>query len=328
MKKSEWNLLGLFFALLLSACTMPTGTPNSEQAANEWYQANSIDTSPVVFANWENWEEVTTAEERMYTDVSYQLTSNSNSWVVEGININTPYTDVEQLIIYTGQLSMVVVDTEEAMATIARLVGEHEGWVVSSNSDRQSYQNGDVMTGNMKVRVPAGQFDTLMSQIKDLALEVSQESRFGQDVTEEYVDLSARLTNLERATEQLQAFLTEAQNVQEALVVYEELSRLEGEIESYKARIQYLAQLADFSLITINLTPDVLSQPIEMGNWQAQGIVRNALESLIETLQMVASGSIWLVFYALPLLLMVGLPVWLIGRGIRRRRSGRVVTQN
>lgn len=152
-----------------------------------------------------------------------------------------------------------------------------------------------------------------------MAVEVTNLSTSGQDVTEEFVDLSARLENLEATAVRVRSFLDDAATVEEALAVNQELSRLEGEIESFKGRIQYLSQSAAFSTISVNITPDELSQPIEVGGWRPSGIVRDALEALVDALQGLATFAIWLIIYFLPIVLIIGIPLWLVVRFIRRR---------
>ena len=156
-----------------------------------------------------------------------------------------------------------------------------------------------------------------------MAVEVTRISTSGQDVTEEYVDVSARLDNLEATADRVRSFLDETKSVEEALEVNRELSYLEGEIEAMKGRLQYLEQSAAFSMVTIDLTPDVLSQPLEVGGWQPQGVARSAVETLIDTFQTLINIGIWLVIYVLPLLLIVAIPLWLVIRFFRRRRAAR-----
>lgn len=224
----------------------------------------------------------------------------------------------ERLIIRTADMSIVVEDTDETIAAITRMAEENEGWVVTSGV----YQyNETAKTGNITIRIPSEGFNSAIAAIKGLSLEVTSESSSGQDVTEEYVDLNARLENLEATADRVRSFLDDATKVEDALAVNAELSRLEGEIEVIKGRMQYLSQSASFSTININITPDVLSQPIEVGGWRAEGVVRDALESLVEALQGLATLIIWFVLVALPLGLIVIVPLWIIWRVVRGRRS-------
>jgi hypothetical protein len=228
----------------------------------------------------------------------------------------------ERIIIRTADMGIVVVDTEESMKTISQMVEENGGWVVSSSVFQY---DENAKTGNMSVRIPSGGFDSFLEAVGLMSVEVTRISTSGQDVTEEYVDVSARLDNLEATAERVRSFLDETKTVEEALEVNRELSQLEGEIEAMKGRLQYLEQSAAFSMVTIDLTPDILSQPIEVGGWQPQGVARSAVETLIDTMQTLIDIGIWLVIYVLPLVLIVGIPLWFVIRFIRRRRAARRV---
>jgi len=242
----------------------------------------------------------------------------ASSFSDDSLTEQTTLPDVpqERLIIRTGDLSLVVKDTEQTIADIERMVDAAGGWVVSSDI----YQYNDTaFSGSISVRIPADGYGSMMEAIKDLALEVQRESSDSQDVTEEYVDLSSRLGNLEATAARVRNFLDEAKNVEEALAVNQELSRLEEQIEVIKGRMQYLSQSAAFSTISISLTPDVAAQPIEVGGWRPQGIAKDAIEALIETLQGVGNVLIWLALYILPTGLVIGAPLWLAARFVRRR---------
>ena len=223
----------------------------------------------------------------------------------------------ERLIIRTADLHLVVADTDDALRLIGNMANENGGWIVSS--DVYQYDE-NAKTGNITIRIPSEGFDSALEALQAMAVEVRNVNTSGQDVTEEYVDLSSRLANLEATADRVRGFLDETENVEEALAVNQELSRLESEIEVIKGRMQYLSQSASFSTISVQLTPDVLSQPIEVGGWQAEGVVRDALEALVEALQALASFAIWFVIFILPIGLLILLPLWLVVRFVRNRR--------
>jgi hypothetical protein len=206
---------------------------------------------------------------------------------------------------------------------------DNEGWVVSSNVFQY---DETAKTGNMTVRIPAAGFQSFIDAVQLMSVEVTRISTSGQDVTEEYVDLSARLENLEVTADRVRAFLDETKNVEEALAVNQELSRLEGEIEVLKGRIKYLEQSSAFSTVSIDLTPDILSQPLEVGGWQPQGVAKSALESLIAALQTLVDITIWLLIFVLPVVLIIAIPIWilvvLIRRWRRRRKAKRTEPQD
>lgn len=224
----------------------------------------------------------------------------------------------ESMIIYTGDISIVVADTEAAAAEIEALAATMGGRVVSSSF----YQSNDgAFAGTITVRVPVERFAEAMSRIQEMAVEVRRAERNSEDVTEEYVDLQARLDNREATADRVRSFL-EGADVEEALAVNQELSRLEEEIEIYKGRIQYLENRAAFSTITVSLTPDELAQPIEVGGWRLGGAAREAVEALLGALQGLARIVVWLLIFVLPLALIVLLPLSIIVR-VALRRVGR-----
>ncbi|RME97108.1 MAG: DUF4349 domain-containing protein, partial [Chloroflexi bacterium] len=189
-----------------------------------------------------------------------------------------------RVIIYTGNISMVVKDTEESVQAISQLAAEQGGYVSGSNV----YQSGEVLRGTVSLRVPAERYAAVMEQLRAMALRVERESSNTEDVTEEFTDLQARKKNLEVTENALQSLLNERQRVgstSDILEVQRELTQVRGDIERIEGRMRYLANQAALSTINIELIPDVLYQPITVAGWQPSGVAKEALQSLIDTLQ-------------------------------------------
>lgn len=155
----------------------------------------------------------------------------------------------ERMIVRTGDMALVVEDVAKAIEEITRLAGSFKGYVVSSNSWRE----GERLMGNISIRVADEHFDDAIRALRQMAVKVNSESTSGQDVTEEYVDLSAKLRNLEAAEAQLLQLMEKAGKVSEILEVQRELTETRGEIEQTKGRMQYLEQSASMSLIQVSL---------------------------------------------------------------------------
>ncbi len=232
-----------------------------------------------------------------------------------------PPADQQRLIIRNADMTIVATDTEAALAQIAQMAENGGGWVVSSNV----YQSSETTkSGYVQIRVPSEGFQSVLDAIAGLAVRVESLSTSGQDVTEEYVDLSSQLANLEATAARVRAFLDDATRVEDALAVNAELSRLEGEIAVIKGRMQFLEQSSAFSSITVNVTPDELAQPIQVAGWQPSGVAKQAIETLVSALQALANLLIWFVIVALPILLLILIPfaliIWIIRRLRRRER--------
>lgn len=239
---------------------------------------------------------------------------------------------VDRMIIYTGELSLVVKDTDAAQAEAIALAENAGGHVSSANS--YAYEGG-LRRINLTLRVPAEAFNDTMAALRDLALEVTQDSIGSEDVTQEYVDLESRLKALEVKAERLEELMDEAEDTEAVLAVYEELSQTQLQIEETKGRMQYLERRSAMATITIYLTPDELSQPIEIVGWRPQGTVKRAIEALVEAFQFLVEALIWIVLLVVPVLAFIALVIFvfirilraILGRGRAKKRAAAESTE-
>lgn len=231
----------------------------------------------------------------------------------------------ERMIIRSAELAVVVEDTETALIEIREVATALNGYVSNSNVWRADER----LRGTITIRVPAESFDVAMDQIKDLAVEVERENISGQDVTEEYTDLSARLRNLAATEEELLALLTEVRErtrkAEDVLAVHRELTNIRGQIEQIQGRMQYLERMTALATINVELIPGQ-DKPIVEAGWQPVRTARAALRALIDTGQFLADALIWLLVYILPVLLVLLIPLIVLvvlGRRWRRRRAAK-----
>ncbi len=233
---------------------------------------------------------------------------------------------VERMVIYNADMSIAVEDPAGVMETIIDMAEEAGGFVVSSNLSK-TYSNSGVTLprANLMVRVPAGDLDSILAEIRDLtpdpAEDVIYENVSGQDVTAEYTDLGSRLSNLEAAEEALAALMEEAKDPEDVLAIFDELTYYRGEIEIVKGRMQYLEESAALSAISIEIVAKESLQPIEIGGWKPEGTVKDAVETLINTLQFLADAAIWFGIYCLPFLIPLGVGVYFLVKALKKRRK-------
>lgn len=162
---------------------------------------------------------------------------------------------VDRMVVRSASVMIVVDDVSAATQTVAGLADTFGGYVISSSV----YQDSGRIFGDVVIRVDASRFAGALSAIRALAVEVVSETTTSTDVTEEYVDLSARKRNLERTEQQLLALMEEAGTVEELLNVQREVSSVRGQIEQLEARIRYLEQTSAMSLIQVSLRESVLT---------------------------------------------------------------------
>jgi chromosome segregation ATPase len=230
------------------------------------------------------------------------------------------------MIVRTANLSLVVEDTEQALDDIEDLATELEGYV----SNLQTWRVNEQLAATVTLRVPERSFGEARERIKALATELEAENVSGQDVTEEYVDLEARLHNLEVAETELLELLASAQETRQdaesILAIYREVTNIRQQIEQIQGRMQYLENATSLATLSVSLTPEEEEEPVVEPGWDPLRQARDALRALVNTLKILADLLIWLVLFILPMVALLALPFVLIWLGWflwrrRRRRS-------
>jgi hypothetical protein len=225
--------------------------------------------------------------------------------------------DAERLVIRNATLKLLVKNTEEDMSAVTKLVAEMGGFVNSSNTTK--FDKG--VQATLVLKIPSQKFDETMDRLRKLAIEVQSETISGQDVTAEFSDLDAQTKNLEAAETQLRGILAKTDKAEDVLKVFNELTKIRGQIEQLKGRMNFLSRSAAMATINVTLTPDKLAEPVVLPGWRPQGIAKQAFEALLTGLQGLGTLAIWLVIFALPIgLLVFGPPILLI-RWLRNRRN-------
>ncbi len=211
--------------------------------------------------------------------------------------------DLDRKIIRNADVGLVVKDVEAAFSSIASIATGLGGYVSGSNLG----QAGDTLRGTVTLRVPASTFDQAMAQIKQLGVKVERENISSQDVTEEYADLDARVTNLQATADQLRALLEtireKTNNPNDILTVYRELTEINGQIEQAKGRQQYLSKLSELATLSVELIPQaapVTQPPVAHHAWSPAETFRDAVTVLGGLGRGTASALIWIGVIGLP----------------------------
>lgn len=235
---------------------------------------------------------------------------------------SAPSPSIERIVIQNASLSIVVDDPERSLANITALAEEFGGFVTSSYLYQTTLGNGlQVPSANITIRVPAERLGEALQRIQAGAKDVLSENRSGQDVTAEYTDLQSRLRNLEDAEVLLRQIMEQATDAEDILVAFNQLNSITEQIEVLKGQIQYYEESAAMSAISVDLTASQAVQPITIAGWEPVGVAKEAIQALVNALQDIVNALIWLALYLLPILLIIGLPIWLVIRFLRRRRS-------
>ncbi|MBN2502045.1 MAG: DUF4349 domain-containing protein [Anaerolineales bacterium] len=242
-------------------------------------------------------------EEEMRANTAGAAPQISDATYVEGQAI-------QRIVLMNADLAIVVPDPVASMDTITAMAQEMGGFVVDSNLRQVQLDSGlEVPSGNVTVRVPAERLEEALDTIEAMATEVQSKNVSGQDVTREYTDLQSRLRNLENAEAQLTEILGNAQNTDDVLDVYNQLTYIREQIEVIKGQIRYYDEAAALSAVSVRLTADEAVQPLQIGGWQPAGVAKDAVEALVKTMRFFGDAAIWILIYLLPVLIILAIPV-------------------
>ena len=181
--------------------------------------------------------------------------SGGGSALVSGMAVaNMTEVRVDRMLVWKAQLSLQVWSVSNAV-TEATTMAKQQGGFVEQKSDR-----GDE-SANMTLRIPAKTLRTAMANLETLG-DVTYRSVEGEDVTEQYIDVDARLKNKIVLRERLKQLLDKATTVKDILAIETELNRLQGDIDSMEGRIKSLKGLVDFATITLSLERKPILGPL------------------------------------------------------------------
>jgi len=227
----------------------------------------------------------------------------------------------ERLIIRTVDMSVLVEDTDVALGQIREMVAEFGGYIADSNR----WLANEQPRARITMRIPAEHLDEALDSLRSASIRVEHESSSGQDVTEEYYDVDARLRNLEATEEELLALLTEVREnrgkAEDILAIHREITSIRGQIESLKGRKQYLSQMSALATVTVEIVPR--SQPgsvVQRAKWNPLVTASNALQSFVRVFQVLVDALIHILVFSVYLLVPAGV-LWLVVRAIRRRQA-------
>jgi hypothetical protein len=201
-----------------------------------------------------------------------------------------------RMIIRTVTMTIAVADVTDVFHKVEQLAGAQKGYLATS----QIRQDGDRLTATVTLRVPADNatYEDTLQKLRGLADRVVDEQSQAQDVTEQYVDLDARLRTLKASEETMIGLLGKAQKIDDILQIQRELTNVRSQIEQIQGRKQVLERQAD--LATINLTireAGSFSRP----GWSPGSTAEEAVRALGSALRGLATLGIWLAIFS---------PIW------------------
>lgn len=241
------------------------------------------------------------------SDMNYAYALKSENSAGQAASETPPVAD-NRKIIYTASLAVVVEDFSGVEQSINELVKKYGGFVASANV---SLNQGSERSGTWVLRVPVATFEEFLNASGDLGVPERREQN-GQDVTEEYVDLEARIRSKKQLEERILELLAANKGeIKDVIEVERELSRVRTEIEQMEGRLRYLADRTELTTVTLMVREQKEYQPPQAPGFGSQ--IAATWSNSTTGIWSLGKSIVLIAVATLPWLLLVGIvagPLW------------------
>jgi hypothetical protein len=230
----------------------------------------------------------------------------------------------DRKIIRNADLTIEVTSPTETQSKVVSITEAHGGFVV--NSEAKQRDNGDASNRTLDiklvVRIPENQFGAVLDKVRGLANNRKEEKVTGQDVTEEFIDLEARIKTQRALETQFLQIMKQAGNIEDALAVQRQIADVRTEIEKLEGRRRFLENRSSLSTIVVNI---LAPKPIAVNTSGFGRSVRDAVSESVDVGAEIVLFFVRFVIVMIPITLLLLLPGGLLLRYfIRRARRMRL----
>jgi len=215
-------------------------------------------------------------------------------------------------IIKDGSISIKTSDVSVAKKNIDELLKKYNSYY-----DSEDFNNDDKESSyDLKIRIPADNFEKIISSLESGKDEIIGKSIKSRDVTEEYIDIEARLKNKKDYFKRYKDILSGAKKVTDILEIEEKIRALQEEIESAEGRLKYLNDQVTYSTLDIHLfkEKEYTYKPLQQDKFSER-----VKKSLSKGWASVVDFILWLIKWWPIIILSLGIIV--VFRIIRKRRN-------
>jgi hypothetical protein len=196
-------------------------------------------------------------------------------------------------VIRQAQLAISVKSGEfdSKLAAVRALVQLEQGYIAGTDAQASpANPNDQIRSGVISFMVPASKFDDTIDQLSRLG-KVQNTHISGNDVSAQYVDLQARLGNLEAQRNAMLALLGRAQTISDIIAVQNQLGQITQQIEQLKGQISYIDHNTAFSTVSVSLTEAGAPAPARsVDSWGFASALSDAAHNFVTTINYVITG--------------------------------------
>lgn len=206
----------------------------------------------------------------------------------------------------------------EAVFDQALLLADRYGGYLVSSASYAAAEGSGMRSGSIAIRVPATSFTKALADAGKLGVVKNRQVQT-QDVTEEYVDLQARIANSDAHVKALLALLAKAKTVDDILQVQQVLTSAQQQLEELKGRLRYLDEHTSYSTLTMSIYEAGVILTASTGEWGFTQALKDAVRNLVQAVNAIVRG-LGVVVPILVILAIIAYIVYRIWRAAARRR--------
>jgi len=213
-----------------------------------------------------------------------------------------------------ANLNIEVKSINESIDKLNNIISSFGGEIISSNKGGFDYGQP---YANIRLRVSSENLDSVLFEFKKLSSKVISENIYTNDVSEEFIDIEARLKIMKSTENRFNDLLSKSEKIEEIIQVEKELMRIRGDIESLEGRLNYLTKTTDTSEINLNLNEQI---PITGESWKINEEFKEAFKNLLGFAKSLTNFAINVIVF-IPVILVAGILVFLLRKYIKNRNK-------
>lgn len=218
------------------------------------------------------------------------------------------FENMKEKIIRTANVTIRSGRVKEAYDSVISMVKKYDG--IIANSSTSKYEEREEAT--LEIKIQPEHFLKFMDELKSVG-DIESKNIIEEDVTEEYYDIEARLTNARKVRDRLFDLLNRAYKVEEVLKVEREIERVGEKTERLEGKLRYLNNKTDYARITVT----IYNKRVRVV--EKIGIKKGFLKSFQYSIKFFF-GIIWFVIIIIPLIIIIIVLWMIIAWFIRRKR--------
>lgn len=213
----------------------------------------------------------------------------------------------ERKLIRNGSLSFETSDVKKTKTAIDAICKELNAYI--SNESQNNYSSR--LQYNQTIRVTADKFDLLIQKVEAEASRVEGKNVNTEDVTEEFIDVEARLKTKKDLETRYREILKRAKTVEEIITIERQIAEVRSDIESMEGRLKYLSSQVAYSTLTVSFY-ETIGTDFGFGS-KIGGAFGTGWQYFLSFL--IGLVNVW------PFLILMALVIWLAFRWDKRRHK-------